>query len=75
MICKGCQKQPHELAEYLEMADIMDMTPEAYVETHEETFDPRLANFFCTPCWERAGMPFRTTEGVRLLAGKPAYRR
>jgi hypothetical protein len=72
--CKGCRKFADDLTEYQEMADVFDMTPDAYIEAHEETFDPRLHNFFCTPCWVRAGMPIRTAEGVRLLAGKPVYR-
>lgn len=74
MICKGCSKRPHELEEFREMADIFEMTAEAYIEAHEETFEAQTRRFFCTDCWLKAGMPVRTTEGVRLLAGKPVYR-
>jgi hypothetical protein len=72
-ICKGCQRTPSHIDEYQEMADALKLTPDEYVEQYEETFDLRTRQFFCTPCWERAGMPIRTPEGIRLLGGRPSY--
>lgn len=72
--CKGCHRVPIELSEFVEMADVFQVTPQQYVERYEETFDRRTERFYCTTCWEKAGMPVRTpTGGIVLLATKPVY--
>ncbi|NIA67809.1 hypothetical protein HBA54_04325 [Pelagibius litoralis] len=56
-ICKGCDKRPEELQEYVDMAKLEDMTPDEYVQSEEGTYNPANGHFLCTPCYAKAGMP------------------
>jgi|GEM_PF-5551323 len=60
IICVGCLKTPDQIDEYLEMAEIEDMTPDNYVRQEEGTFNPVNGHFLCTPCYIDAGMPAGT---------------
>ena len=55
--CRGCQKSPYELSEYLDGATEADITPEEYVKLEEGTYNPVTGGFLCTECYIRAGMP------------------
>jgi hypothetical protein len=55
--CIGCGKEPHEIDEYVEGAADMDLTPEAYVEIEEGTFNHENGHFACTSCYMAMGMP------------------
>ena len=57
--CCCCGKKPEELEEYIEGAHEEGMTPEAYVQQEEGTFDPDTGGFACSPCYIRMGMPTR----------------
>jgi hypothetical protein len=57
VICIGCGKKPAELAEYVEMAEIEDMTPDDYVRSEEGTYNRDNGHFLCSPCYVDAGMP------------------
>ena len=57
IICVGCLKTPDQLDEYLEMAELEDMTPANYVRQEEGTFNPVNGHFLCTSCYIDAGMP------------------
>lgn len=55
--CAYCKKPPHEIDEYVEMAEIEDMTPEQYVRSEEGTFNRETGQFACTSCYIAIGMP------------------
>lgn len=55
--CIGCNKQPHEIEEYTEMASDEGMTPEQYVRSEEGTFNRENGHFACTTCYINMGMP------------------
>jgi hypothetical protein len=55
--CIGCDKAPHEIDEYIEMAAAEDMTPEQYVRSEEGTFNRENGHFACTRCYIAMGMP------------------
>jgi len=57
--CRGCGKQPHEIAEYRYAAIGENVTPEDYVKQEEGTYDPRTDQFLCTDCDVKAGTPVR----------------
>lgn len=59
--CIGCGKQPHELPEYIEHAEIEGVTPEEFVRVEEGTFNPDTGHFCCTPCYIDKGMPTSPT--------------
>ena len=63
-ICTGCNKRPAELAEYVEMGKLEDMTPDDFVRSEEGTFNRENGHFLCTPCYVRAGMPSSPTGWV-----------
>jgi hypothetical protein len=56
-ICIGCNKQPHEIDEYIEMAEAEGCTPEQFVRSEEGTFNPASGHFACTICYIEMGMP------------------
>jgi hypothetical protein len=58
MKCPYCDKQPHELEEYVHAAGD-DMTPEAYVQSEEGTYHHKTQLFCCTSCYIRIGMPLK----------------
>ncbi len=55
--CIGCNKEPHEIPEYAEMADIEGITPEQYIRSEEGTLNRENGHFACTGCYIRMGMP------------------
>jgi hypothetical protein len=59
MKCKICGKQPHELEEYVEMAEVEGCTPEEYAKT-DGTYNPETDLFYCTDCYIKVGMPLGT---------------
>ncbi len=56
-ICKGCNKKPSEIEEYIEAALDEGMTPDEYVAHEEGTYNPSNGHFLCTICYIKAGMP------------------
>jgi hypothetical protein len=63
-ICIGCHKTPDEIKEYIEMADLEDMTPIQYVRSEEGTYNPKNGHFACTECYIRMGCPSSPTGWV-----------
>lgn len=55
--CNGCKKRPDELAEYIDEAKAMGLTPEQYVRREEGTFNTENGHFLCTSCYVKAGCP------------------
>lgn len=55
--CIGCGKAPAEIDEYIEMAEIEEISPEQYVRSEEGTFNPENGHFACTTCYIGMGMP------------------
>jgi hypothetical protein len=66
LICTGCNKHPSELAEYLDMAEVEDMTPDDYVWQEDGTLNRANGRFLCTDCYMDAGMPSSPTGWVAL---------
>lgn len=60
MKCKICGREPSEIDEYIEMAEIEGMTPEEYVRQEEGTFNHNTEMFYCTDCYIKVGMPLGT---------------
>lgn len=56
-ICMGCNKTPDELDEYVEAAEVEEMTPAEYVASEEGTYNSENGHFLCTSCYVKAGMP------------------
>ena len=56
-ICAGCGKRPSELPEYVEYAEVEEMTPDDYVRAEEGTYNRENGHFLCTDCYVDAGMP------------------
>ncbi len=56
-ICTGCNKKPAELEEYIDLAEIEEMSPEEYVQSEEGTYNKSNGHFLCTDCYITAGMP------------------
>ena len=56
-ICVGCNKNPDEIQEYVEMAGLENMTPDDFVREEEGTFNRSNGHFLCTDCYIAAGMP------------------
>ena len=57
LICIGCGKAPHEIAEYVEAARENDCSPACYVAAEEGTFNHVNGHFACTECYIALGMP------------------
>jgi len=55
--CKGCNKHPDALSEYVDIAKEEDCTPTEYVQHNEGTYNPTTGKFWCTECYIRVGMP------------------
>jgi len=64
IVCKVCEKQPHEISEYVTQAKIENITPVEFVQQEEEeeegTFNPTTGFFYCTDCYTKIGMPLGT---------------
>lgn len=57
LLCTGCNKTPDQIEEYVELAELEGMTPDAYVRSEEGTFNPENGHFLCTSCYVHDGMP------------------
>jgi hypothetical protein len=57
-ICIGCGKEPHEIPEYVELAEREEfLSPRLAVINEEGTYNPRNGHFWCTTCYISNGMP------------------
>ena len=56
-ICIGCKKTPEELDEYAYWNTQSGLEANEYVEKEEGTFNPVNGHFYCTECYDKAGMP------------------
>ena len=56
-VCIGCNKQPHEIEEYIECAKEEGETPAEYVRKEEGTYNHTNGHFLCTICYVKQGMP------------------
>lgn len=56
-LCTGCNKNPDQIEEYVEIAKEEGMTPDAYVRSEEGTYNRETGHFLCTDCYVHAGMP------------------
>lgn len=62
--CIGCGKKASELTDVQYMAKVNQMTPTAYVQQEEGTYDMFIPNkFFCDACYITNGMP--NHNGIR----------
>jgi hypothetical protein len=57
--CRGCDRRPHEIPEYVKLAKERGggITPAGIVAIEEGTYNPRTHAFWCTECYIKAGMP------------------
>ena len=59
-MCIGCNKQPHEISEYVDAAnDEPEFFNNAadYVRREEGTYNRANGHFLCTDCYIKAGEP------------------
>lgn len=56
-ICVGCKKEPHELSEYIQLAEEESISPAQYVREGEGTYNKNNGHFLCTNCYISWGMP------------------
>lgn len=57
MKCAICGKEPKEINEYVEQAEIEEITPEQFVQEEEGTYDYHTGYFVCTNCYIEIGTP------------------
>lgn len=57
LICRGCNKQPSEIDEYIYAGQANEMTPDDYCWEEEGTLNSENGHFLCTGCYIKAGMP------------------
>ena len=62
-ICHYCKKHPAEIDEYIEAAEVEEITPDDYVRAEEGTYNPETGNFACTACYIDIGMPANPWPG------------
>lgn len=62
--CIGCRKEPHEIPEYIELADEHGCTPAQFVSAEEGTLNPENGHFACTECYIGMGMPSSSSGWV-----------
>lgn len=55
--CRGCEKPPAHIREYVDLGIRDGITPEEAVRREEGTFNPATGRFWCTQCYIQAGMP------------------
>lgn len=55
--CKICQKEPHQIDEYNNLAEEIGCTAEQAVISEEGTYNPKSKLFYCTNCYIKIGMP------------------
>ena len=57
-VCMGCKKAPHEISEYIDMAESEGYaSPAEFVWALEGTLNRENGHFLCTECYIAAGMP------------------
>lgn len=66
--CFRCGKRPAEIQEYVESAEFDEVTPEAFVEECEGTYNPNTGYFCCTDCYIAIGCPSAPGRGWRAPA-------
>jgi hypothetical protein len=54
--CAGCNKPPEKLPDIVEAAALNRMTPSAYVQVLEPTFNRASGRFMCQDCYMEAGI-------------------
>ncbi len=58
VVCVGCNKKPHELSEYTDVAAEWDYKNAVeYVIGEEGTFNIKNGHFLCTECYVKRGCP------------------
>lgn len=57
MKCPYCDRQPKDIGEYVNPAEVEEMTPEAFVKRYEGTYHTKTDLFCCTACYIKIGMP------------------
>lgn len=62
LICTGCNREPAEIEEYIEMAAEVEITPDEWAWEEEGTLNKTNGHFLCTDCYIKAGMP--TSPGI-----------
>ena len=55
--CPYCDREPVNIPEYVQGAEMEEMTPEQYVKSEEGTYCKKHNLFVCTDCYIRIGMP------------------
>lgn len=55
--CIVCKKMPHELEEYVQVAEVNECTPAEVVVDEEGTYNRENGHFWCTECYISIGMP------------------
>lgn len=56
-ICVGCNREPHEIGEYVRFAAEENMSPDEFVHRSEGTLNRFTGHFWCTECYIKAGQP------------------
>ena len=57
MKCVICNRQPHEIEEYVELAEMLNLAPSIAVEQEDGTYDAETNYFCCTECYMNIGNP------------------
>lgn len=52
-----CNRTPSQIAEYIEMAEFENCTPDEAVIENEGTYNRENGHFACTQCYIKIGMP------------------
>jgi len=55
--CPYCNRTPAEIAEYVDPAKDIGLTPDDYVRQNEGTYNEKNGHFACTTCYIKIGMP------------------
>lgn len=55
--CRGCEKPPTHIREYIDLGITNGTTPEQAVRDEEGTYNEETGRFWCTNCYIKAGMP------------------
>lgn len=61
MKCAMCNREPHEINEYVDIAKENNyVSAEQAVRYEEGTYHPTYNKFLCTSCYIKAGQPLRS---------------
>lgn len=55
--CPYCKREPHQISEYVEQAELSGTTPEEFVRTEDGMYSYAHNVFTCTSCYIKIGMP------------------